>query len=643
MVTILVEPKFKSAAGPVVRVRTRAGRVFYFQSGTAPLETSGWLTALAACPGVGVLAEEPSGEEDKGGLSTSASTEVVPASPAAGSDSLTQTGPAGGEPADAAASPPPLPPGGVASGTPRTGPRALDPLAELGVSGDVVAAIAELNSEVQTAWEAVLAAALRSRGLEQMQHVERELSQAQARTDAAQIATLTTEVAALHRELDDLRGGAGLLGENEVLQELRRALRQVETLRRDVDLAASACEAAQGRDADVERDVASRSEAALLAELRSTLGLPVEVAAAASGPTDAKGDFLRGVAGAIAVREAAANALRCAVRDVCAASGLPVPASVVELLLGEDTRSSEQQSAQRPPSKALRPPPNKPPRNVLQSQVVDPAARATSGVGCAGPLLQSTDSTPAAQPPASTHPALLELHRACEDAVLRLELLDQSSNTGSPARQGSLSGPLSRVRQTLIANVTVADGVLSAERDSLERGLESTRREAETLRVQVRDLQRSILEHRRAAELAASRCTVLELQLLDHAAEADLHIRNRVAGDAVDAASGPLVESSSVAVDEVPDAGGQRRALAEARAELAALRDDNVALRADCDAAKSLAARAREEAAHLALVAQRTQQGSERATSAVADLSRELATARALVRDLELRLASRSS
>ena len=502
-------------------MQTRAGRIFYFQGGSAS-ETAEWFAALSACAGVVSAA----GGDGEAGVEAPTSSEagvnlaVLPTATLpllAASSSGSTAAPSGG------------------SATLRAGPRALDPVAELGVSGDVVAAISALNSEVQTAWEAVLAAALRSRGLEQMQLVERELAQAQTRADGAQIASLTAEVAALQNEIDARRRNSDSNRDCEWI-EIQRALAQVEALRSDALRVAEALSAARHRD-----------EVAL-----SAMSSDKEV-------------ILR------------------ALQDVCTASGLPAPAAALPMLERHAfTLPPPVLHAKLPPGTCPRPPPNKPPREVLLSQV---ELAATQGGSAEAASVRDVSTLTHVATVMASHPALALLQRACENEMLGLE--DRIGQQG--ARE------VARLRRALVAHVATADRGVCAELEAAQRKLDVAVADAGTLSVRVREVERSLLEQRRATEAASLRCTCLEIELLDQTALNETRAHGSACGSPDERADMSRVAPASTDV----------RALAAERAELSLLRERYAALSSDCDAAKLLASRARHEVVRLGLLLKR--------------------------------------
>lgn len=520
-------PQFRSLPA-VVKVQTKAGRIFYFQGGSAS-ETAEWFAALSACPGVVSAA----GGDGEAGVEAPTSSEA--------GVSLAVL-PAATPPHELASSSASTTVGGAA---PRAGPRALDPVTELGVSGDVVAAISALNSEVQTAWEAVLAAALRSRGLEQMQLVERELAQAQTRADGAQIASLTAEVAALQNEVDARRRNDDSDRDGEWI-EIQRALAQVEALRSDALRAAEALSAARHRDA----------------EALSAMSFDTEV-------------MLRSL------------------QEVCAASGLPAPAAALPMLERHAlTLPPPAPHAKLPPGTGPRPPPNKPPREVLLSQVEHAAPQQGGSAEFAS--MRDVSSPTHVETVMVSDPTLALLQRACEDEVMGLE--------GRIGQQGARE--VDRLRRALVAHIATADRGIGVKLEASQRKLDIAVAEAGTLSVRVREVERSLLEQRRATEAASIRCTCLEIELLDQTALNEMRAHGVACGSSDELADMPRAAPAAPNYGAIVTTTTDAQALAE-RTELSLLRERCAALSSDCDAAKVLASHARHEVVRLGLLLKR--------------------------------------
>jgi hypothetical protein len=410
-------PKFRNG-GDIITIVTDSKRVYYLKGSTA-YETASWFEIISTCPGLANLrAADSTGSDSTVEADATSSSPVHAAAPGATSPVASAAASSWRRSREDGALT------DTTVGAARAGPRAVNPVAELGVSGDVVACIAELSEEVRTAWDAVLAAALRARGLEQMQLVERELAVTQAEADTARITALEAEVEALRSSLTSRQDGVERL-RSDVLQELACAAAQVEALREE---AAGALEAALSvvclREQQEGTDDASWASACravimdvrdLVTEKLSRGGVDTPDHGRRSAlihemlPQDVASMLLavkRGIAELAARRDADTAVLASVVRDFAEASGFSVPVPALEIvrqfasptlpassspqplaaidLAGLDLPSIEHSvgggAVAAPPvaapdasrrgvlSARPAPPPNKPPRDVLRSQ-----------------------------------------------------------------------------------------------------------------------------------------------------------------------------------------------------------------------------------------------------------------------------------
>lgn len=515
-------PKLKSNP-EVVRIKTKVGRVFYFQ-GTTAADTVSWFQDLSASSGVAV---DPS---DLASTSLEDTSGVASTTPEikhydAGNGAILERVPV------AAAGETPSPQ--------RSGPRSLDPITELGVSDEVVAAITALNSEVQTAWQAVLAAALRARGLEQMNLVERELAQAQAQADGAQISALTAEVAGLQREIDAMHS-SDLWADGDVFREVTRALEQAESLREDALRSLSTVSQLFRQEGTGKSTFASKA--------------PSDSESANAHVTDMTSTE-PGSANVSSIEPGPANLAAC-------------PPDIPSEKQTSDNVATPTTTQPLPKSTALRPPPNKPPRDVLKGQVAHLVAAASASVvppSHAGHLIEQALLT---QPRPVLHPALENLQMVCDNALLQTLSLGSASKTAA----------FDRIYADLADCIKLTDQTLSHEREDIVCKLASARQESDALAIRLEDLERAVLEQRRATEQVTLRNTELEIRLHDSAV--------------IGALSTPS-ESSSTGLPL------DTRALAELRTELATLRSSHSVVLSDLEAARALASCARAEASRL--------------------------------------------